>query len=143
MRYWILANLCLAALIAYVQRLGIYTDSVGIRSSLGIDKEQLGLAMSAWTLGYAALQIPCGWLADRWGSRRALTAFAVLWSVLTGLTSLAGDHAELVALWCAMGMAQAGLVPCAAKAVGQWFPDTERATASGLLASAMAAGIAL
>jgi MFS family permease len=40
-------------------------------------------------------------------------------------------------------MAQAGVFPCCTKVIGQWFPDRRRATASGLLASAMALGIAI
>ena len=35
-----------------------------------------------------------------------------------------------------MGLALAGIFPCAAKSIGAWFPDTEKAMASGLLGSA-------
>ena len=46
-------------------------------------------------------------------------------------------------LWGLMGAAQAGAFPCAAKAIGQIFPETERAGAAGLLASGMAIGGAI
>ena len=39
-----------------------------------------------------------------------------------------------------MGIAQAGMVPSAAKAIGGAFPEREQGTASGLLGSAMLAG---
>jgi MFS family permease len=42
-----------------------------------------------------------------------------------------------------MGMAQAGIFPASAKAIGAWFPTQGRAFASGLLASSMAVGAAL
>jgi MFS family permease len=42
-----------------------------------------------------------------------------------------------------MGVAQAGVFPCAAKAIGQMFADTERARATGILASGMAIGGAI
>ena len=42
-----------------------------------------------------------------------------------------------------MGMAQAGLVPAAMKAVGTWFGDSERAIGSGFLAASMYLGMAL
>jgi MFS family permease len=41
-----------------------------------------------------------------------------------------------------MGAAQAGIFPCAAKAVGQTFPDLERARASGMLSLGMYIGTA-
>jgi MFS family permease len=143
MRHLVLAMLCLAAVVAYVQRLGINTAEPLVCGSLGLEHEEFGYLMSAWLLGYAVLQIPAGWLADLWGSRRTLTLFAVLWSLLTGAASLATDGWMLIALWLSMGIAQAGLVPCAAKLVAAWFPPTSRASASGVLASSMAVGIAL
>src|SRR5581483_3739983 len=49
----------------------------------------------------------------------------------------------LLVLWGAMGCAQAGIFPCATKAIGAMFPATERAIASGLLACCMAMGAAI
>jgi predicted MFS family arabinose efflux permease len=49
----------------------------------------------------------------------------------------------LLALWSLMGLAQTGLVPGAAKAVGVWFSPTGRAFGSGMIASSMGLGAAL
>lgn len=143
MRHVVLGMLCLAAVIAYVQRLGLYTAVAEVSASLGMDAAQMGQVMSAWSLGYAILQLPAGWLGDVFGSRRVLALFAILWSVLTGAASRAEDEQTLLTVWFCMGLAQAGLVPCAAKLIGRWFPESSRASASGLLVTAMAAGIAL
>jgi MFS family permease len=143
MRYWVLGLICVIAVIAYVQRTAISVPVQLLKSELGMDNEQMGWVLSGWYLGYAALQIPCGWLADRWGSRRSLVSYAVIWSVLTGVSALATDFATLLVLWCTMGLAQAGLVPAAAKAIGDWIPETRRAFASGLFACSMVGGAAL
>jgi sugar phosphate permease len=143
MRYQVLAFLCAAAVIAYVQRLGFNVAERTVRGALGLDREQIGRVMAAWSLGYALLQLPSGWLADRFGSRRVLTALALAWSALTGLVGLAWDFHSLLALWFCMGLAQAGIFPCSAKSIGQWFGDPGRASAAGLLGSAMALGSAL
>lgn len=143
MRYWVLTLLCLAAVIAYVQRAALSVPAADVQRDLGLDDGELGIVFSAWYLGYAVLQLPSGWLADRWGSRAALTAFAVAWSLLTGLTAFATDFAGLTVVWFLMGLAQAGVFPASAKAIGDWFPGTQRALASGLLASGMALGAAL
>src|SRR5262245_11654795 len=143
MRYHVLTFLCAAAVIAYVQRLGFNLAEKTVRGDLGLDKEQIGRVMAAWSLGYALLQLPSGWLADRFGSRRALTVLALAWSVRTGLVVLAWHLSSLLVLCFCMGLAKAGIFPCSTKSIGQWFGDTSRASAVGLLASSMALGSAL
>src|SRR4051812_10586978 len=61
-RYHVLAFLCAAAVIAYVQRLGFNVAEVAVRADLDLDKKQIGRVMAAWSLGYALLQLPSGWL---------------------------------------------------------------------------------
>jgi MFS family permease len=135
MKYVVLAFLCTVAVIAYVQRLGMQTAYEPIQAELKISTEQFGAIGTAWLIGYAIMQVPAGWLADRWGSRKALVLYAVLWSVLTGSIGLCRSFDALIIVWFVMGMALAGVFPCAAKSLGAWFPDTEKATASGLLGS--------
>ena len=143
MRYVVLGFLCLIAMVAYVQRGAISVPAQTIAADLALGEGDMGWVMFAWAIGYSALQLPGGWLADRWGSRRALLLYAMLWSALTAAAGLAYDFASLLAVWGLMGAAQAGVFPCAAKAIGAWFPDTQRAVAAGLLGSSMALGIAL
>jgi len=135
MRYFVLSFLCLAAVIAYVQRLGVQTAYTAIQSDFQIDTEQFGLLGTVWLVGYALCQVPAGWLADRIGSRNALALFAVAWSLITMSIGWCERFETLLALWFLMGMALAGIFPCAAKSIGSWFPDTEKATASGILGS--------
>jgi len=144
MRTQILIFLCVVAGIAYVQRAAISVPAQEIAANLNVAKTEfastMGLVQSAWYLGYALLQIPSGWLADRFGSRRTLAGLCVLWSGFTFLTGLSVDVASLTVVWFLMGAAQAGVFPCAAKAIGQIFPESQRARASGILAAGMAIG---
>jgi MFS family permease len=141
-RYRVLGLLAAAAVIAYVQRSAIGVPSKVIERELEIGPDEMGLVMAAWYWAYAASQLPAGWLADRWGSRAALVAFAALWSALTGLVGLAAGFPGLLLLWAGMGVAQAGIFPCSTKAIGATFPRTEQAVASGVLAASMALGAA-
>lgn len=144
-RYAVLGLLCLSAAIAYIQRAAMSVPMTEIARDLRLADlaRDMGWVQSVWYFSYALMQLPSGWLADRLGSRRALALFCLLWSVATGLSGLATDYASLLILWGIMGAAQAGAFPCAAKAIGQLFPDGERARASGLLASGMAVGGAI
>jgi MFS family permease len=143
MRYVVLGFLCLIAMIAYVQRGAISVPARTIATELHLGDGGMGWILFAWGIGYSALQLPGGWLADRWGGRRALLLYATLWSALTAAAGWAYDFPTLLLVWGLMGAAQAGVFPCAAKTIGAWFPDSQRAVASGMLASSMALGIAL
>ena len=144
-RYQVLAFLCLIAAIAYIQRAALSVPAEEISTDLKFADlaQDMGWVQSAWYFCYALMQLPSGWLADRIGSRRALTGLCVLWSSATVLSAFATSLPTLLILWGMMGAAQAGAFPCAAKAIGQIFPDSERARASGLLACGMAIGGAI
>ena len=106
-----LGILCAAATIAYIQRYAINTLRTPIGTDLHLDLSATGSVMSGFFAAYALLQIPSGWLGERWGSRRALTLYAVLWSLLTGSMCLVSGKWSLLAVWSLVGAAQAGLFP--------------------------------
>ena len=142
MRYAVLASLCLATVIAYVQRSALGVPSKTIESELGLGPRDMGLIWFGWYAAYAVFQLPSGWLAEKLGSKSALVLSALLWSIATGFASLAGGLLGLLILWTIMGGAQAGMFPCATRAIGATFPRTQQAIASGFLAFSMALGAA-
>lgn len=142
-RYTLLAFLGAVTVIAYLQRSALGVPSKAIQGELTLTPQAMGLVWLAWYAGYAAFQLPSGWLADRVGSKVALVLFTAAWSGFTALAGLATGFAELALLWGLMGAAQAGIFPCATKAIGATFPKTEQAFASGVLACCMAGGAAL
>jgi sugar phosphate permease len=142
-RYLVICWLCLAAAIAYVHRNSLGAAESAVRSDLQLSMHQMGLALSSFFWGYAVFQIPSGWLADRWGTRRLLSLLALTWTVATAATALADGFSSLLALRFIGGSAQAGIFCCATRTISQWFPSTERGITSGLLASSMSAGGAL
>ena len=140
MRATVLSFLCLATVIAYVQRAALGVLSKPIEAELGISQSEMGLIMGTWYWVYAVAQLPAGWLADWLGSRRGLVVSLAVWSLLTGAVGLAGGLWELLVLWGWMGLAQAALFPCATKAIGAIFPPSGRAFGSGMLGCCMALG---
>src|SRR5262245_35186434 len=89
-RYAVLAALCLATLLAYVQRNSIGVAEREVRDDLGLSEPAMGLAMSSFFLSYALLQIPTAWLGQAWGTRRGMPLFSLAGSAALGLGSLAG-----------------------------------------------------
>jgi MFS family permease len=89
MRQWVLFLLVLFYGITYMDRVVIAAAAPMIRTEFGLDAIALGVVFTAFTLAYALFQVPGGWLADRFGPRRVLTAIIAYWSVFTMLTAVA------------------------------------------------------
>lgn len=139
MRFAVLAGLCAAAALSYVSRNAIAVAESTVRSDLGLTKEQSGWLMSAFFLSYSACQIPGAWIGQTFGARRALPAFAVVWSIATA-ASAAGGFLFLIVARAVKGIAQAGLFPVSTGVIATWFPKTGRAFATGALGAFMSAG---
>jgi MFS family permease len=139
-RYYVLAALCGVTVINYVQRNSVGSLATSIRNGLEIDKRPLAVSGFLLFLAYALLQIPTGKLAQRWGPRKALTAFTVGWSLTTVALALVGGVWDLAILRTLLGALQAGIFPCATLIMAAWLPSSQRALASALLNSFMLIG---
>ncbi|MBI3867690.1 MAG: MFS transporter [Verrucomicrobia bacterium] len=138
-RFVVLAGLCVAAALSYVSRNAIGVAESTVRADLGLSKDQTGWLMSAFFLSYALCQIPGAWVGERFGARRALPAFAIVWSIATAATAL-GSFAGLLAMRVVKGVAQAGLFPVSTGVIAKWFPSTGRGFAVGAHGSFMSVG---
>ena len=141
-RFIVLAGICAGAALAYFTRNGVGPAESTIRAELGITKEQSGMLMSSFFWPYALCQIPAAMLAQRMGSRWALSLYGVLWSLATVGLAL-GNLAVMIGSRAFMGVAQAGLVPVGTTVMSRWFPDHERGRAQGVLLAASQVGGAL
>ncbi|MGC8001054.1 MFS transporter, partial [Salmonella enterica] len=72
----------------------------------------LGILLSSFFLGYSLLQLPGGWLADRYGSRPVIVISILLWSVFTGVTGVAWSITSLVVIRFIFGLGE-GAFPAA------------------------------
>lgn len=140
MRYFVLAALCGFAVVAYVQRNSIGVAESTIRAELGLSSEQMGAVMSAFFLTYGLFQLPTGWMAHVYGTRRTLSVLSIVWSLATGMIGLGNGFVSLVAARSMMGAAQAGVFPCATTSIAVWLPLNRRGLASGALSAAMSVG---
>ena len=89
------------------------------------------LTSFSWT--YALLQVPAGWLAERFGPRRMLYWANLLWSLLTAATPLGGTFAGFVAIRALLGVGQSADWPSSIVAIRRWFPHSERAKGNSIL----------
>ena len=57
-------------LICYMDRVNISITAPSIMKEYSWDEKTLGIILSSFFLGYTLLQIPGGWLADRFGGKK-------------------------------------------------------------------------
>jgi ACS family glucarate transporter-like MFS transporter len=134
--------------IAFLDRTNISVAGVQMRQEYGIDKIQLGWVFSAFLIGYAAFQVPAGWLAARYGPRKLLTAALIWWglfSIATALVPPQGQHAILMLALVrfALGIGEAAVYPAGNQFVSRWVPAQERGKANGLIFAGVGAGSGL
>ncbi len=132
-RYRVIAVSIAMAFMLYLDRvcLGEIVKDENFRSDFGASKEELGRVLGAFFFTYALFQVPAGWASDRFGARRMLPCYIVLWSLMTGITGYASTLTALLLARLACGAAQAGAYPTSGGVIRQWFPLVRRGIASG------------
>src|SRR5579871_6264192 len=88
-RWLVLFLISLMYLICYMDRSNISVTQPEIAKAFGLSKTGMALVLSAFTWSYALGQIPAGWLGDRLGPKRVLTAIMSWWSIAAMLTGAA------------------------------------------------------
>lgn len=82
-----------------------------MREELGLNYQDLGLISAVLALGWGVASVFSGRLADRWGRKRVLVPAIVGFSLLVGLSGLAGGLASLLLIRGFMGLAEGAFVP--------------------------------
>jgi len=141
-RYTILAAVFVNVVINYMDRTNISVAATMMSGDLHLNSVQLGLIFSAFGWTYAALQIPGGILADRFGPHVLYSVCLIIWSVATVLQGFAIGFATLFTLRLAIGIFEAPSYPMNNRIVTSWFPDKERASAIGMYTSGQFIGLA-
>ena len=88
------------------------------------------------------MQVPIGWLSDRFNLRWLYAACFALWSVTCGLTGFAASLGVLLLLRVLLGIGESIYLPGGMKIVSILFPPKDRGLASGLVNCGTRAGLA-
>lgn len=143
LRYRVLAVLFLLSIITFLDRVCMNVVSQYVKADLGLNNQQFGWVLGAFSLAYALFEIPTGALGDRIGPRRVLTRVVLWWSGFTMLTGTAFSFLYLVAVRFLFGMGEAGAYPNASIVIGRWFPAVEVGRAQSVIWAAGRIGGAL
>lgn len=131
-RYFILALLTIGTMINYLDRTVLGIAAPSLRGELAIDAATMGIVFSAFSWTYAAMQIPGGIFLDRFGTKLTYFLSLTFWSLSTLLHGIATNLASLLTFRFALGVSEAPCFPTNSRVVATWFPQQERAFATGV-----------
>jgi len=131
-RLGILVLISMATLINYLDRSVMGVAKPELVKELHITPEVMGLIFSAFSWTYALAQLPGGYVIDKLGTRLTYALSLGLWSAATALHGFMTSVAGLVSARLALGIAEAPCFPANSRVLSTWFPQQERAKATGV-----------
>ncbi len=145
-RRWIIIGLLtLGTMIGYVDRSNISVALAvpDFRSLLHLTDQQRGTLNSAFFWSYAFLQIPAGWLVDRYGVKIPYAIAFLFWSLISTATGLAGSVPQFLALRVMLGVGESVITPASMRWIRFHFEERERGLAVGVFMSGTKIGPAI
>ena len=139
---WLVFMTVLAVYICMIDRIAISIAIIPMAEDSGWSPTVQGAVMSAFFLGYVTLQIPAGYLSDRFGGKWVLGLGVLFWSLFTLLTPASAALGITVLLACRflMGVAEAVTWPSIYSLYSRWVHPDRRASAVGLMNSGISGG---
>ncbi|MFM0168123.1 MFS transporter [Paraburkholderia sediminicola] len=130
-RFQILALLAVGTMINYLDRTVLGIAAPQLTKELGINAALMGLLFSVFSWSYVAAQIPGGLFLDRFGSKVTYFLSMTFWSLCTLAQGLVHGIGALFAFRLGLGVSEAPCFPTNSRVVATWFPQSERAMATG------------
>jgi len=142
-RWVVLLLLCLMYLITYLDRVSLANTAPLISKEYRFNKVTMGIIFSTFIWAYALFQVPGGWLGDRFGPRKVLSAIMAYRTIIAVLTTRALGLGSFWGIRFALGVGEAGAFPTATRAMQMWFPRDERGFVQGVSHAASRLGAAV
>ena len=140
----IVATLATAYVASHFFRAANVTIGLDLMRDLAIGPEALGALTGAFFFGFSAMQIPVGFLFDRYGPRKTVTGMLVLATIGGTVFALAPDWPTLLAGRVLMGAGFGVMLIGSMVVITRWFPPnlfsqvTSMVLAIGLLGNLLA-----
>lgn len=139
-RHIILALLFLGWCLSYLDRMAMNVGIVEVASHFNLTESTMGIVLSSFFAGYALMQIPGGWLADKFGSRKVIVIAILFWSLFTVLTGMAWSLISMILIRFMFGLGEGAYPAASSKAISDVFPKSERTSAQTIMMSSNSLG---
>jgi len=140
LRWRIAILVSVAIAISYLDRQTLPVAVSAIARDIPLSNQRFSALQSAFLLSYALMYVGGGKLVDALGTRIGFAVIMTFWSLANASHALATSFTMLMVSRFLLGMGEGGGFPAATRAVAEWFPAKERATAMGIINAGTAVG---
>lgn len=131
---WCLAVLMFSiTFMSYMDRVNLSVATPTIMQEFSFSKVEIGLLQTAFFVGYAAMQIPGGLMAEFFGQRIVSSVAVGWWSVFTSLTAFSSNFTSFAAIRFLFGLGEGPIYPSMGNFIYRWFNKAEKASATSFL----------
>ena len=129
----VLGLLCLMYFLTYIDRVNVSTvvASNEFLNEIPLSKVQIGFVFSAFAYPYLLFQVIGGWVADKFGPRKALTVCGIIWAGATIATGLVHGMVSLFVARVVLGFGEGATFPTATRAMSYWTPKEKARIRAG------------
>ncbi|SFF00472.1 Sugar phosphate permease [Bacillus sp. OV194] len=131
-RWTVVVWLLIGGIINYLDRANLSIAAPEMMKELGLTATDIGLLGTVFSWSYALMQLPSGWLIDRFGTKKVYTIALIWWSGATMLTGAVHKMSTFIMARVLLGVGEAPCFPTMAKITSYWFPKKERGLATGI-----------
>jgi MFS transporter, ACS family, D-galactonate transporter len=144
-RWMIMIWLCVGYMVAYFDRVNLSVAVVDkdFQQVFDLTSVRSGDLLSAFFWTYAILQLPAGWIVDRFGVKWPWVIGFTFWSLLSAATAVATGYYELLALRFLLGVGECVITPAGMRWIRYNFAENQRGLMIGLFMGAAKMGPAL
>jgi ACS family hexuronate transporter-like MFS transporter len=142
-RWLVIGIFFLSSSINYLDRQSLATLAPLFRAEFHLNNAEYGWILAAFSLTYAVAAPFAGLLVDRIGLNRGITLAIGLWSLASIATGFTRGLESLIACRAWLGVAEAGGIPAAGKAMHEYLAPAERALGNGFNQAAVFLGAIL
>ena len=139
----VLLLLTFSVLINYIDRSNLSIAAPLLKDELGLTNTQLGTLLAAFFWTYAMLQIPAGWLVDRFDVKWVFAAGFFIWSIATAATGLLHGFVALIAVRVILGIGESVAFPSYSNILSTYFPEARRGFPNALVMAGLSLGPAI
>lgn len=130
-------------IICFIDRSAISIALSYIGQDLHLSTATLGVVASAFFFSYAFMQIPGGWLTDKFGTYRTIIVAITMWSIFTILTGFAWSLVSLIIIRILFGIGEGTYPSASLKQISEAVPYRKRASATSAIISSNYVGAAI
>jgi MFS family permease len=135
--------LILAVLINYADRGNLALAAPMLQDEWHLSPSQLGILLSCFFWSYTVLQIPVGWLVDRFNVNVVLALGFLTWSLSTAASGVASGFGVMLGMRLLLGVGESVMFPASSKICCRYLPERHRGLANALIIAAIRWGTAI